>query len=473
MKKLIKYAILTAGLIGAPLLSAATIEVAGDTRSKLGLIIYNQNLAMVNDTRTIVLPQGHSTLNFQAISPQINPASAVLHPVPEPLRIVRQHFQAVTTPGDLLAQSVGQMVTLASVDPVSGQSIRERAKIISVSSGLIFEIDGHFETDLAARRIIYDQLPEGVTSPTLSIDIESTQAFEAPLSLSYLTHGVSWEADYIARLNPDLNTMQLRGLASLQNDSGVDFPMATISLIAGSINQVQAASMPRRERVMMAADASAAPPPAMAMADLQRYELPGRVNLGNNSRWQVLLFDADDVPVNRHYRLEAGSQIYYSKVVPEQHMNVDSYIEFENLLEHHLGLPLPAGTMRLYVENEDETEGLSFIGEDRIRHTPEKAQIRLKTGQAFNLTATRHQLAFKRLPVEQPYRQHFEIQLETRLRNAGQDAVMVEVAENFNGEWLLKEGVKPHSSQSRFAIWKVLVPAQGEAVLKLKVSVKN
>lgn len=472
MKKQIKQTLLAASLVGAPFLSTVAIELTGDTRSDLGLIIYNQNLAMVNDARLIDLPKGAVELNFGAISPQINPASAVLHPLPDSLRVIRQHFQVVTTPGDLLAQSVGQMVTLVGSDPDGGQTGRERAKIISVSGGLIFEIDGHVETDLAGRRIIYDQLAEGVYSPTLSIEVENTQALQIPLSLSYLTRGLSWEADYIARLDPDLDTMQLRGLASLQNDSGVDFPAAKISLIAGSINQVQATSMPRRERAMMVADVSATPAP-MEIANLQRYELPGRVNLGNNSRWQVQLFEAAGVPVSRHYRLEPGPQIYYSRTEPEQQLNVASYIEFENLSEHHLGLPLPAGTIRLYVEKEGEADKLSFIGEDRIAHTPEKERLRLKTGQAFNLSAERRQLAFRRLPVEQPYRQHFEIEVETRLSNAGQEAVLVELAENFNGEWVLKEGIQPNSSQSRSAVWNVLVPAQGEVVMKLRVGVKN
>lgn len=472
MKKLIKHTLLITSLMGAPLLPASTIELADHTRDNLGLIIYNSDLAMVNDKRSVDLPQGSSKLDFRAISPQINPASAVLHPVPGPLRVMRQHFQAMTTPDDLLVQSVGQMVTLVSIDPTGAQTSRERAKIISVSGGLIFEIDGHFETDLAGRRILYDELPEGVYSPTLSIEIESKQAFKASLPLSYLTSGLSWEADYIARLNPGLDRMQLRGLASLRNDSGVAFPMAKISLIAGSINQVPAASILRRERVMMSADVSAAVPP-VAMANLQRYELPGRVNLGNNRRVQIQIFDATGVPVSRHYRLEPGPQVYYSKTVPEQRLNVDSYIAFNNLSEDHLGFPLPAGIVRLFVENVDDAGRLSFIGEDRITHTSEKSLLRLKTGQAFDLSATRRQLAFRRLPVEQPYRQHFEIEVETRLHNAGQDVAVVELVENFNGEWALKEGIQPDSSGSGSAVWNVLVPSQGEAVLKLKVSVKN
>ena len=478
------YKILTAvSLIIAPLSFAANIEVNVDTRDDLGLVIYNHNLALVNDSRSVDLPQGPSVLNFRAVSPQINPASAVLHPVPATLRIQRQHFQPVTTPGDLLTQSVGQMVTLVGTDPVSGQSSRERAKIISISGGLIFEIDGHFETDLAGRRIIYDQLPEGVYSPTLRFDIDSTQAFQTPLSLSYLSSGLSWTADYIARLNPTLDSMQLRGLASLQNDSGIDFPDAKISLIAGSVNQVYAPVLNRREMAMMAADTSAAPTAPMAVADLQRYELPGRISLGNNSLWQVPLFEVTEVPVKRHYRLAAEPHIYYSKDAPEQRLKVDSYIDFENLSDHHLGIPLPAGTVRLYVgaggieakgvEDQNQTVELSFIGEDRIAHTSEGLDVRLKTGQAFDLSATRRQLAFKRLPVQQPYRQHFEVDVETRLSNAGENTVEVEVVEKFGGEWVIKEGAEPDSSTAHSAIWKIPVPAQGEAVLKLKLRIKK
>ncbi len=472
-------------LCGALLAACLTLPIKAldldvDTQSSLSLSIYNDQLALVNDIRSVNLPAGITQLNWRAVSPLMNHASAILQNDSRSLQVLEQSYREITTPEDMLAQAVGQTVTLVSTHPVTGEQTREQAKILAVEGGLIFEIDGQYETDLAGRRIIYDTLPEGVLTPTLSAMIKNDQAQDNQLKLSYLTGGLSWRADYIAQLNEDQDQMQLQALATLENHSGISFSEAHVEFIAGAVNQVRerafGGAMQKRSMATMAMEQDVATP--TPLADFHLYSLPGRYTLPAKASKQIGLFRAPAVPVKREYQLSGQPSFYYSPNMPEQVLKIDSFIEFSNIKDQQLGLPMPAGIVRVYQrksnqENNSASSGLRFIGEDRIKHTPAKAQVRLKTGQVFDLNATRRQIAFRRLPVQQPYRNHSEVEIETELTNAKDQTVTVNIEEHFSGEWSLVQGPEPHESNARSAIWAVEVPANGEATLRITIRVKS
>lgn len=471
MHKQIRIIILVGAALSAGSLQADTLDMTPGSRTSVGLTIYNDDLALVNDAYTANFTEGESVLNFEAISPLINYVSAILHPLPKTLHVLNQYYRAAMTPQDLLARSPGQMVGLIGTHPLSGEQTHQRARVLSVNGGLILEIDGRYETDLAGRRIIYDKLPEGVLSSTLSIAVRSTATTQSSLVLSYLTGGLSWRADYIAKLNNEQNTMQLMAMASLDNNSGIDFQAAQVELVAGSVNQVSNNVAKPRSLVMAMESAPAAQ--HTPLADLHLYALPGKVDLFNNSSRQVTLFEARDVPVELHYQLGGQPNLYYSPDVPEQKIKVDSFIEFSNGPDKQPGEPMPAGVVRVYAQAKSEPDRLQFIGEDQIDHTPAGAKVSLNIGQAFDLSAARKQIAYRRLPVEQPFRHHSEAKVQILLSNAKDGPVTVRVQETFSGEWALIDGPAPDESDARTASWDVGVPAHGEATLTLLVRVKS
>ncbi len=61
-------------------------------------------------------------------------------------------------------------------------------------------------------------------------------------------------------------------------------------------------------------------------------------------------------------------------------------------LANHLGIPLPAGRLRLY--RRDKSGAMQFAGEASIEHTPRNEKIRFVTGDAFDITARRIQTNF-------------------------------------------------------------------------------
>jgi len=473
---LIRPIFLSAALFSAGLLQAESLDIMPESRSSVSLAIYNQNLALINTAYTLNLPAGQSELNFSTVSPLINFSSAVLHPLPESLTVLEQYFRPAMTPEELLSNSVGEMVSLVSTNPVSGEQQRERARVLSVSGGLILEIDGHYETSLAGRRIVYDSLPSGVLSPTLNIGVESSVDAQSELVLSYLSGGLSWNADYVAQLNANRDVLQLSAMATINNHSGVDFHDAQMELVAGSINQVQSHIAKRRTLNLTAKDAAPMAESTVQpvpLADLYMYALPGKVDLPTNSARQVRLFEARDVPVEQLYILGGQVNVYYSPNVPAQKLKVDSYIEFINEWSHQPGIPMPAGVVRIYAQPEAQPDKLRFIGEDRVGHTPAKGKARLRMGKAFDLGGIRKQLSYRRLPVEAPFHQHSEARIQVVLSNAKQEAVTVLIQESFSGEWSLVDGPTPVDSDAHGARWELTVPAGGEATLDLTIRVKR
>ncbi len=452
---------------------SATLTIGPDQRQSLGLTVYNDNLVTINTAYRAYIPAGETVLDFTAVSPQIIPASAILHTPTESVRISHQEYRAALTPHQLLRSAVGQSVSLVRTHPQSGGQIVQRARVLAAGDGLILEVDGRYETDLDGRRVIYDRLPAGPLLPTLSVAVSSDSEQNLQPVLSYLSGGVSWQADYIASLDEKHEQMELVAMATVANHSGMHFEQAHLALVAGELNTASAAQ-PRAGMVLEAmAMKQADTVPRVALGDLYEYAVPGLHDLADGSRRQIRLFSVAGVPVSKRFRLAGSAGIYYSALPGEQQLKADSFIDFDNTRERQLGLPLPAGTVRLYAAAVASPEELKFIGSDTIGHTPELAPVSLRTGRAFDISAERRQLGFRRLPVEQPYRQHSEVELSTVVRNAGDAAVTVEVSETFGGDWQLVRGLNPDQQNAQGAVWKVAVPAKGETELVLTVRVRR
>ncbi len=453
---------------------AQTINLDADARSSLSLAIYNQNLSLINDERLVNLPQGEVQLNISAISPLLNRHSVMAHSIPPGVSLIDQQFTPAIQAADVLSASVGRLVTLVGTNVVTGAQTRERARLLSVQGGLVFEVGGHYETDLAGRRIIYDALPDGPLDSMVSLAVESEDAVQSNIMLSYLTRGLGWQADYVVRIDEDDQSLQLSAKATIENQSGIAYENASVELIAGAVNQVQAVVSDHfKARTMALPMAENAAIGATGFADFHLYALPRRLTLPNKSIRQIALFEAHKVPFMRSYQMVGHPYLYYSPDTQEQKLSVDSFVEFDNVETSSLGLPMPAGVIRMYSQVAKGKADLRFAGEDKIGHTPKGAKIRLKTGKAFDLSAVKRQISYKRLPTQQPYRNHNEVTIELLVRNEKDLDVRVDFKESFSGEWRLVDGPAPAKTHARSADWSLVVPAQGEKVLRFTVRVKS
>jgi hypothetical protein len=231
----------------------------------------------------------------------------------------------------------------------------------------------------------------------------------------------------------------------------------------------------RGRAVLMAAPAMAKASSDVAQESLFEYHLYtlGRpTTIAENQTKQVALLSASGVPARKELLLR-GNDYYYQSSVGElgQKLKVAVYVEFENKESARLGMPLPKGVIRVY--KKDASGNAQFIGEDRIDHTPKGEKVRLKLGDAFDVTADKKQTDFKKLGGTGKYNAVFESAYEMVLKNAKKEAVVVTVQEPMPGDWQILSASHPHTKgASNTAVWSVPVPAEGRIVLTYRALVR-
>jgi hypothetical protein len=357
------------------------------------------------------------------------------------------------------------------VNPATGAETRETASVLSTNNGVVLKFGDRIETGVPGR-LTFPGVPDTLRDqPTLVMSLVNPTAGPQNLELSYLTSGLSWRADYVAELNAGDDALDLNGWVTLTNQSGAAYPNARLQLVAGDINQVREMQVVARPLAMAAKAADTAEMQQEALFEYHLYTLQRPTTLAENQTKQVALMSAPRVPVDKEFVLE-GANYYYSGQYGElgRKMKVGVFVEFSNKGEG-LGIPLPKGVIRVY--KKDSQGNAQFVGEDRIDHTPKNESVRLKLGEAFDLTADKKQTAFEKLAGSGRYNYVFESAYEIVLKNAKPEAVTVTVREPMPGDWTMVSESQPHvRAASGTAEWKVKVPAEGQATLTYRVRVK-
>ncbi len=378
------------------------------------------------------------------------------------------------TPAKLLEKYVGKTVTIVKTNPATGLETTEQATVLSANNGVVLKIGNHIETGVPGR-IIYDDVPENLRDrPTLVTQLTSKVATEQTVELSYLTGGLGWKADYVAELSPKEDMIDLSGWVTLTNTSGASYQNAKLQLVAGDVNRVQdsarpAVAMMMRKNAMVDA---AAPMAEESLLEYHLYTLDRPTTIAENQTKQVALLSANSIPTRKELVLR-GADYYYQSQYGElgTKMKVSIFIEFDNKEAAHLGMPLPKGILRVY--KKDNAGNAQFVGEDTIDHTPKNETVRLKLGEAFDVTADKKQTDFKVLPRPAKGNNLYESAYEITLKNAKKERVAVTVQEPISGDWKIIAENKPHIKvNSQLASWKVEIPAEGTTTLIYRAQVK-
>jgi len=450
------------------------VSTAADQQS-VAVTIYNDNLALVKDARQVRLGRDLNRLAWREVSAQMRPETALLRNLSSPagFRLQEQNFDFdLLTPAKLLEKYVGREVIVIRSHSTTGAETRETATVLSTNNGVVLKFADRIETGVPGR-LAFSGVPDTLRdTPTLVISLINPAAGMQNLELSYLTGGLSWRADYVAELNADDNQLDLNGWVTLTNQSGAAYPNARLQLVAGDLNRVRDAQpMPRAMMAMAAKVADAAEMQQESLFEYHLYTLQRPTTLAENQTKQVALMSATRVPVQKEFLL-AGADYYYSGQYGElgQKMKVGVFVEFNNKGEG-LGIPLPKGVIRMY--KKDSQGNAQFVGEDRIDHTPKNETIRLKLGEAFDVTADKKQTDFQKLAGTGRYNYVFESAYEVVLKNAKQEAVTVTVREPMPGDWTMVSASQPHTkAASGTAEWQVKVPAEGKTTLTYRVRVR-
>lgn len=461
----------------------------------LAVTIYNGDLALVKDARKVKVNNGENYLAWRDVSAQIQPETALLRSLDgRKLTLLEQNFDFdLLTPQKLLEESVGDSVRVIRHQPITGVEVSEYATVLAANEGVVLKFSDRVEASLPnPGRLAFQSVPAHLRDrPTLSMVFRTEVAptgfltpanatAEQGMELSYLTGGLTWKADYVAELSAKEDSIDLNGWVTLTNTSGTAYNNARLQLIAGEVNRAppEIRPMPVMAKAMAMADAA----PAMqeeSLFEYHLYTLDRLTSLADKQTKQVALLSAQKVKVDKEFRLTGGDW-YYAGQHGElgKKMKPGVFMEFANKSEKGdnagLGVPLPKGIVRVY--KKDSAGRAQFIGEDRIDHTARGETVKLKLGEAFDITADKKQTDFQRLAaagfntrpgnlIESAY--------ALEIRNAKSEKVVVTVVEPIAGEWQMLQESHPHKKETaNRAVWEIPVPAEGKATLTWRVRVK-
>ena len=455
-------------LIFAAAASAPALAQTG--QGNVAVTIYNNNLALVQDTRQLAIPARRSRQEFPDVSAQIRPETVTLSG--DAIEVVEQNFDYdLLSPQALMEKAVGETITLVRINPATGQETRERATVLAVNNGVVLRIGERIEVlrdDRLPARVIFDKVPENLRArPTLSVTMESPRAGARPVTLSYLTPGLAWKADYVTMFDEKTGRIDVQGWVTLSNNTGTAFTNADTLLVAG---QIQQQGQPYHGGGFVPPPP---PPPPDArpmrrpgtetatrarLGDFYLYPLPERTTIANRQTKQVSFLDVVGAPGRRAYEFRnpwLGTM--------EEARSADTVLKFSTSREQGLGDALPAGIVRVYMR--DARGNAQFIGENAIGHTPMGSDLGLKTGEAFDV---------KVQPVLEKRERVGDSRWRTTMRytltNARPEPVTVDLVQSgldsyLDDTRLVSESMKSERRSSSEALWRVPVPANGTATV--------
>jgi len=464
-KNLPLFALVT--LLAAASVRAAEVNVPAATGGA-DVTVYNSDLALVRERRSFRLPAATAQLAFTGVSGRMQPETALLEVIKgDPLKVTEQNFNfAVITQAALLERAVGQEVTVVLPNAV-GMGTPVKARVLA-ADGPVFEIDGKVHTGVPGR-IIFDALPAGLRSvPTLVLNVAGVAAKDTDVEFSYLTSGLGWHADYVMQYDADAARMDLTGWATITNTTGVGFSDAKLKLVAGDINRV--GGMPRPMRMMEQKAMAAAAPMADGVSEQQLdanhiYTIGTPTTLADKETKQLSLLGTRGAPVVRELIVRNDQPYIYSNAIRGQVQEQKAALElsFKNDGTTKLGVPLPAGIVRVY--GMDDQGASQFLGESAIDHKAVGSEVRVSLGRDFDVSADREQVTFVRASDTITVSAW-----KITLKNAKARPVKVRLIEPMPSSWEITKESQPHTkSNAATTEWLVDVPAKGQAVLEYNV----
>lgn len=485
-------AIMAAALLPGMLGAQSVTGTGGATaQGDVAVTIYSNDVALVQDTRTLTLPKGVSRQDFPDVSTNIRPETVRLSVAGAD--IVEQNYDYdLLSPRALMEKAVGQTITLVRTNPATGAETREAAKVLATNGGVVLQIGNRIEIlrdDGLPVRVVFDSLPPSLRArPTLSVTLDAASGGARPVTLSYLTGGFGWSADYVALFDEARSTIDVQGWVTLRNDGGTAFANADTVLVAGAPGSGTGAADGRRGGITRFVPGTL---PGTETADRARlgdyylYPLGRRTTLAANQQKQVSFLSVNGVPAKKGYEFRnewLGAQ--------DEPQSAATTLSFSSARSGGLADALPAGTVRVYVR--DARGQPQFIGENSIGHTPMGSSLALRTGEAFDvkvkpIVEKREQIRSDEWERTGRYRitdskegtrtviverqvAFWRTTMRYALTNARPEPVTVDVVQAglgsyYNDTRVPMESLPGTQRSLDERVWHVTIPANGEAVL--------
>lgn len=474
-------------ILAGSVLLVASLAVQGCTRAvgqapaangarNIELSVYKDDFGMVRETRPVDLESGRNVLRLKDVSKTLDPQSVIFDwggKSGAPQIVSNTYDLGVSDAGSLLKRFQGQKVDMIwrSEDGKPGDTINGTLEVVDGGNNFVLQSDGKYYVNPPGT-IVAPSQGDIVTMPQLSADVESPSKQTADLSVGYLTRGLSWSADYTAALSDKDDSLKLECWATVVNHTGVDYPMANLTLMAGSPNRAavdrkgqissfgmggaakadMGLSESRRDYEMLSAPA--------AVGELQAYKVPKAASIGQEQMNRVVMLSGESVPIKRDYSMRLPGMngyewYYYGNPNSPKRLSAQLSISFVNDEKGGLGMPLPAGAVRVY--SPDKGNHLLYTGAASLGDTPKNAHVNLTLSNVFDVYGEAKTLTAKRID-----KRHIRKTMEVVLHNEKGQAIDLRMVQNVEQGWkLVKESHKSIKLDGYTIQRTVNIPAGG------------
>ncbi len=440
-------------------LLAAPAAAFADSAKSLTVTVYNGGRALVNEVRSMDLPEGQARVEFQDVAQTIEAPSLQVKSLtaPDAFKVMDMNYEYdLVNTQNLLNRYVGKelRVKLTGYKCQDCMVVKD-ATLLANTDRPIFEVDGEIYVG-NYESVLLPELPEGLRPrPTLVWLVDNQGPATQDIEASYLAGGLDWRADYVLKVDKDEKGGALSGWVTLSNTSGKSYEDASLKLVAGDVNRARPEMNMYKQRAMAAA-------PMMESADVAEeeffeyhlYNVTRPVTVLQNQTKQISLLQAPSMTVAKKLVGRYGG--YSGTRGAKIKQPVKAYLTFTNDKKNGLGLPLPKGIVRAYQQSNDGST--LFVGEDRIDHTAKHEEVKLLMGESFDVKVDRVQTAYEKLGSK-TVRYGWEISV----LNAKNEPQTVHLEESIPGDWKITEASMDYTKLDAHTIeFVVTAPPAGE-----------
>jgi len=428
------------------LIHAQNITLEQKTQTNLNLDIYSNDLAHIQDSRILGAIKLNDSITIKDISDKILPHSLHIFKAGD---ITEQRVESPPTYQQLLRQSVGSEISLIEKNDL-GKEIRRSVTLLSVdTSTAIIDNQGSIETiplhSKQWRIAFQNNTAKGFTSPAIRFKSKGKKHTNNIL-LSYLSSDISWSMNYILAFNTKNQKLELKGLASISNNTATHFNNANISLRS---DQPQ----PAKKRSKTTATSNTA-----------LYKLLKRTSIPPGQQTLIPIVQAAGIDAKVSHRWTSYITPQPNKKLTPQHPN--SYLSFLNSAKDQLGKTLPAGKAKIFTHA--GSQAFQLLGESDLAHseTGERIELLLAKAVDFSITqrATGRQDTFDGSITSSQF----------ILKNSSAQSRTLTLSVRFNHPSQIISSTYPVSNkQPLSARWNIAVRANSTHVFDLNVRLKH
>lgn len=427
-------------------------ESTAQDQKSLELIVYDQGIALIKDIRRVHLPLGLCTVHFKDIAAKIDPKTVYVRSLfkPQSFSVLEQYYvYDKVTSEYLLNKYIGKKIKIYIKDPNTKKEEILEAILLNKN---VYKIGDEFYIGKSNEVILPDSTPDLMLKPTLVWLLENKEQ-EHLIEVCYVTSDIRWSADYILVLNKNRDRGELRGWATIDNQSGVDYNNAKLRLMARkTLKENEKGTEPQ---IIVR-------PQEKKFFDYHAYELSRITTIKNGQKRQINFLEKHITATEQ--LVYFGDSYYYRSYyeTPISHKKIQAYLDIQN----NLGMALPRGKIEVY--EEDKEGELRLVGEDKIDYTPKDKKVRLSLGMAFDVVLSRKQTVYKRLTPSL-----YEIGWKLFLENYRQKPVNVIIKEPIEGNWEMISTSSPYQKIGANTLqFTVDVPANGQESLDYQVRIR-